>query len=58
LQSQPAELAGARPDGGFGSTLFLTFQSFIASIPAGVFSRFPKESSDAFQSAARAENPA
>jgi hypothetical protein len=55
---QPALLAGKRPDGGFGSTLFLTFQSFIASIPAGVFSRFPKESSDAFQSATRAENPA
>ena len=53
----PAELAGLRPDGGFGSTLFLTFQSFIVSIPAGIFSRYPKESSDVFQSAARAEKP-
>jgi hypothetical protein len=54
----PAELAGLRPDGGFGSTLFLTFQSFIVSIPAGIFSRSPKESSDVFQTAARAESPA
>jgi hypothetical protein len=49
---------GLQPDGGFGSTLSLTFQSFIVSIPAGILSRFPKESSDVFQSAARVEIPA
>jgi hypothetical protein len=49
---------GLQPDGGFGSTLSLTFQSFIVSIPAGILSRFPKESFDVFQSAARVEIPA
>lgn len=54
----PAELVGLQPDGGFGSTLFLTFSKLHRLDSRRNFSRSPKESSDVFQTAARPEGPA